>query len=231
MKTKAALAKREQLREEAGRARAAALTATTRIREIEARTKELERNRVAALKGAVRTGRAPDVEEIDSERAELDREAQQLRKEAAAAREAQREADREFERLHREEFEALSEHAESLTVEAMERLAGIEDGYRGAYAAWQAARSEWNALAHYNGLEPCLHGPLPEPGHVFAAAPPRPPEVHVENGPGPVDPESQPEAGSERTWESRDGRTITARVGDTRDRTLDADPEWEVVSG
>ena len=124
--------------------------------------------------------------ELDSEVADLNREQEREAAAGRAAMEGQREAQRELEQLHRDEFEALAEHAESLTVEAMEKMAALQGPYGDAYAAWATARREWNKLACFNKLDPCVHSPLPEPSSLFTAQPPRPPQIERPGGPGPV---------------------------------------------
>ena len=230
MNAKQALSERERLAGEVSAAQGAAREATARIAEIRDAERTIERRRTAALREQARTGKDAAVESLDAEQADLKREHDRETAASRAAREAQQEAQREFEQLHRDEFEAFAEHAESLTVEAMERLAALRQPYADAYSAWVAARREWNALARFNELDPCEHPPLAEPSSVFSARPPRPPQVERPGGPGPVDTTpAEPEAGTPRTWEHGDGRTLSTRVGDGTDRVLADDPDWRVV--
>ena len=128
------------------------------------------------------------------------------------------------------EFEAFAENAERLTGKAMEKLAALQEPYIAAYEAWLAARREWNVLARYNELEPVPHSPLPRPGEIFTAQPPRPPQIEHPDGPGPVSEEpAQPDAGTPRTYEHEDGRTQGVQVGDPLDSVFAEDPNWRVV--
>lgn len=228
MTTKQALAKRERLSEEAQRARRAREEAAARLQEIEHQMKALSNRRDEELREQIRTEKSAGLDKIDAELAELEEQSGQQRKLIAAAREAGQDAQREFDALHRDQFAAFAAYAESLTDKVMDLRAAIREPYMELYRAEREARREWNRLAQYNDLESCPHMPLPEPGEVFAAPPPRSPSVS--GGRGPVEEQERPQSGRERTYEHRDGRQLTARVGDPMDGVLAAEPEWEVVS-
>ena len=229
MNAKQALSKRERLTREVQAAQDAARKAGARLNEIRDAERTIERRRTSALREQARTGKDAGVEALDAEQADLKREHDRQQAAANAARDAHQDAQREFEQLHRDEFEAFAEHAESLTVEAMEKLAALQAPYADAYAAWIAARREWNGLARFNDLDPCEHPPLAEPSSVFTATPPRPPQVERVGGPGPVTEVPNEAEGITRTWEHEDGRTQSTVVGDSLDGVLADDPSWRVV--
>ena len=80
------------------------------------------REKAAALREQARTGKAAEVEKLDREQESLEHEADRERATAEAATEAIKNVQREIEALHRDEFEALREHAEAQTAEAQKAM-------------------------------------------------------------------------------------------------------------
>ena len=148
MNTKQALAERERLAGEIRAAKQAATLATTRIAEINQAAKVLEQQRTlsAARASADRQGRCRGEAGLGGGGPQS-RAGSRSRCWSRCRRKDSEEAQREFEQLHRDQFEAFAEHAESLTAEAMEKMAALQDPYGEAYSAWAAARREWNDLA------------------------------------------------------------------------------------
>jgi chromosome segregation ATPase len=188
-----ALAERDKLTAQLGELAAAGRKRNERIKEIDAEIAALQKADGAALQRAAADGTAPG-ESPAPQIAQLEEERQRLEKTTELGKGAMRNVKQAIHYLHIQQADAFTEHAESLAAEAVEALTKIRRPYESAYAAWATAKAEIDRQVehHHQARQPggtylgrdksriapqqapAPPCPLPSPGTVFSAAPPRP---------------------------------------------------------
>ncbi len=171
MTVKQVLAERARLRAEAKRAGELAREQREVAAEAGEQLRALANRRDAALRQAARTGDNAPLDELDAERANLERERQRALDAAAAATGARDDARQDVEHLHREYAAEFMQAAEDMTHDAHKRLAELRPAYDEAVAAWHRARREWATLARdLDELPVPPTCPLADAGQVFSTA-------------------------------------------------------------
>jgi len=192
-----AVAERERLEAEQVNVIEARDTVTARASELRRQIAAADEQAAADRAIAARAGQSPAAGS-SPERVAMTVELQQQQ---AAARELGAVAARipeEVVRLHRERWDDFAEHAEAATHDALRTFEELEEAYRAAHDAWQAARAAWEepmgdldprddaadlpgrlgqSIGLGNGPRSVPDWPLPSPADVFTAGatdPPRP---------------------------------------------------------
>ncbi len=231
MTVKQVLAERARLRAEAKRAGELAREQREVAAEAGEQLRALANRRDAALRQAARTGDNAPLDELDAERANLERERQRALDAAAAATGARDDARQDVEHLHREYRALFMEAAEELTHDAHKRLAELRPAYDEAVAAWHRARREWATIGRDLDLLAPPVCPLAQAGDVFAIAC-RPasvtPATTDRNEPVAEPPRYVPGA-SVLFEHTQSGHTQSAVVGSELFNALVAHGGWQLV--